>query len=141
GVDRSAERAARRHALPRRARASLRAGLGARAARALLRRARRRGRGGRRHGGESQELARSSVRSMKSLAVCFALVCGYAHGGVLPETNRSELIRMVLDNFWGKAKLPSGQFVQPASEEERTTVPISKAAAHRAIDAGEISGL
>ena len=78
---------------------------------------------------------------MKSLAVCFALVCGYAHGGVLPETNRSELIRMVLDNFWGKAKLPSGQFVQPASEEERTTVPISKAAAHRAIDAGEISGL
>jgi len=78
---------------------------------------------------------------MRSLVVSLALVCGYAHGGVLPETNRGELIQMVLENFWGKAKLPNGQFVQPASEEERTTVPISRAAAHRAIDAGEISGL
>ena len=72
---------------------------------------------------------------MRSLVVCFALVCGYAHAGVLPETHRGELIRMVLDNFWGKAKLPGGQFVQPASEQERITVPISRAAAHRTIDA------
>ena len=75
------------------------------------------------------------------LVVCLALTCGLAHAGVLPETHRGELIRMVLDNFWGKAKLPGGQFVQPASEQERITVPISRAAAHRTIDAGEISGL
>src|SRR5204863_9362121 len=47
----------------------------------------------------------------------------------------------VLRHARGKEKLPNGQFVHPPSQEARETVPISKAAAHRAIDAGEISGL
>ena len=70
-----------------------------------------------------------------------ALVCGCAHAGLIPDPHREDLIQQILGVFWGKARLPGGQFVQPASEEERTTVPISKAAAHRVIDAGEISGL
>jgi hypothetical protein len=59
----------------------------------------------------------------------------------LPEKERDELIALVLKNFWGKAKLSNGQYAQPASEEERNRVPISKAVAYRAMDAGEISGL
>lgn len=60
---------------------------------------------------------------------------------MLPDTEREELIVLVLKNFWGKAKLSNGQYAQPSSEEERNTLPIPKAAAHRALDAGEISGL
>ena len=48
---------------------------------------------------------------------------------------------MVLKNFWGQAKLSDGRFAQPASEEERHTVPITNAVVHRALDAGEVSGL
>ena len=54
---------------------------------------------------------------------------------------RQELIGLALKHFWGKAKLPNGQYVEPASEEERKTVPVSDAIAQRAIDAGEVSGL
>ena len=69
------------------------------------------------------------------------MACWHAHAGLLPEKAREELIAVVLKNFWGIAKLSDGQFAQPASEQERVTVPISITVAHRALDAGEISGL
>jgi hypothetical protein len=69
------------------------------------------------------------------------LFCAPSYGGVLPEVQRDALITHVLQNFWGRAKVASGEFVQPSSEAERNTIPVSKAIAYRSIDAGEISGL
>lgn len=69
------------------------------------------------------------------------LACGLTHAGILPEQQREELLSVVLQNFWGKAKLSNGRFAQPASEAERTTVPVSSAVANRAFDVGEVSGL
>ena len=60
---------------------------------------------------------------------------------MMSTKERQELIALVLKNFWGKAKLSDGQYAQPASEEERKSVPVSNAIAQRAIDAGEVSGL
>ena len=60
---------------------------------------------------------------------------------MMSTRERQELIALALKHFWGKAKLPNGKYVEPASEQERKTVPVSNAIAQRAIDAGEISGL
>ena len=78
---------------------------------------------------------------MRNWILVLAIACGHAHAGILADKEREELIAVVLKNFWGRAKLSNGQLAQPGSEEERTTVPISKAAANRALDAGEVSGL
>ncbi|MBI2305903.1 MAG: hypothetical protein HYU78_01240 [Rhodocyclales bacterium] len=64
-----------------------------------------------------------------------------ADAGILPEAQRENLISRVFQNFWGRAKLANGEFAQPATEQERNTVPVAKAVAHRALDTGEISGL
>lgn len=61
---------------------------------------------------------------MRVWILVLAVAWGHAHAGILPEKEREELIAVVLKNFWGKAKLSSGQFAQPVSEEERTRVPI-----------------
>ena len=79
------------------------------------------------------------VRSCLLLLLC--VLCGLSYAGVLPDAQREELTALVLQNFWGRAKLSNGEFAQPSSEAERNTVPISKAVANRALDAGEISGL
>ena len=78
---------------------------------------------------------------MRNWILVLAVACSHVSAGMLPDKAREELIALVLKNFWGKAKLSTGQFAQPSSEEERTTIPISKAVAYRALDAGEISGL
>jgi len=64
-----------------------------------------------------------------------------SHSGLLPDAQREEFLSHVLKQFWGRAKLPNGQFVQPGSEAERNTSPVSKVIANRAIDIGEVSGL
>jgi hypothetical protein len=64
-----------------------------------------------------------------------------ADAAIMPESERDELIALVLKNFWGRAKLSKGELAQPASEAERNTVPIAKPVAYRALEAGEISGL
>mgnify|MGYP003575946500 CR=1 FL=1 len=74
-------------------------------------------------------------------AVLLAAVCVPAKSALLPDDERQALIAVVLKNFWGQAKLSDGRFAQPASEEERHTVPITNAVVHRALDAGEVSGL
>jgi hypothetical protein len=81
---------------------------------------------------------RSAVRS---LALVLALTCGSALAGMIPDAARDELIDRVLKSFWGRAKVSKDRYAEPASEQERTTVPVSKRAAYRTIDAGEISGL
>jgi hypothetical protein len=70
-----------------------------------------------------------------------AAICVPAKAAPLPDDERQALIAAVLKNFWGQAKLSDGRFAQPASEEERHTVPIPNAVVHRALDAGEVSGL
>ncbi|QRM20260.1 hypothetical protein GBK02_13080 [Dechloromonas sp. TW-R-39-2] len=75
------------------------------------------------------------------LPLSLVFLCGISHAGILPEAQREELLSLVLQNFWGKAKLSNGQFAQPTSEKDRITVPISRAVANRAFDVGEVSGL
>jgi hypothetical protein len=56
-------------------------------------------------------------------------------------TERDSVIREILKDFWGNARDIHGRPIQPTSAEDRRTVPISRAAAYRAIEAGNISGL
>jgi hypothetical protein len=74
-------------------------------------------------------------------AVLLAALCVPSKSALLPGDERQALIAAVLKNFWGQAKLSDGRFAQPASEEERHTIPITNAVVHRALDAGEVSGL
>jgi hypothetical protein len=74
-------------------------------------------------------------------AMLLASVCVPVRAALLPDDERQEFIAAVLKNFWGQAKLSDGRFAQPTSEQERCTVPITDAVAHRVPDAGEISGL
>lgn len=75
------------------------------------------------------------------LSLCLACFFSAAQAGILPDAQREELLSLVLQNFWGKAKLANGEFAQPASAAERTTVPVARAVANRAFDVGEVSGL
>lgn len=79
------------------------------------------------------------MRVLMILAV--SLACGLCWAGVLPDAQRQEMIAFALKNFWGRAKLSNGEFVQPSSEAERQAVPISNALANRTIDVGEVSGM
>jgi|RhiMethySRZTD1v2_1073278.scaffolds.fasta_scaffold95674_3 hypothetical protein len=76
-------------------------------------------------------------------AVAFLCAVSFsgAIAGLIPDKERDELTAAVLGKFWGRAKLSNGEVVQPFSEEDRNTVPVSKGVAYRALDAGEISGL
>ena len=83
------------------------------------------------------------MRQMCRIALLLSLIMfsGFSLAGVLSEAQREELLSLVLQNFWGKARLSNGQLVQPASEAERATVPISKTVVNRSFDIGEVSGL
>jgi hypothetical protein len=77
-----------------------------------------------------------------TLLLPFLLLChSVGHAALLPPAERDELVAAVLKDFWGRARQSDGQFIQPSSEAERTTVPVSKPIVERALDAGEISGL
>ena len=69
------------------------------------------------------------------------LLVSSAQAGIMPEEHRAYLIERTLANFWGKAVLSDGKTVEPATPEERETVPISSAAAQHVISVGEFSGL
>ena len=60
---------------------------------------------------------------------------------MIPDAARDELIDRALKGFWGRAKVSKDRYAEPASEQERNTVPVSKRVAYRIIDAGEVSGL
>ncbi|PVZ68404.1 hypothetical protein [Pelagibaculum spongiae] len=54
------------------------------------------------------------------------------------------LIKMTLNNFWGRAVIPDGdleKLVQPDSEQERKQLPIKAANAYAVLDAGKLSAM
>ena len=61
------------------------------------------------------------------------------HGA--PSAARDEVIRQILSKFWGSARDVRGIPIQPENEQDRMTVPVSRAAAYRAIEAGNISAV
>ena len=80
-------------------------------------------------------------------AILFAMAFGCSFAAMADGPSKSELaqrdlvIRAILSDFWGNAQDVHGQPSQPTSAKDRATVPISRAAAYRAIEAGNISGL
>lgn len=64
-----------------------------------------------------------------------------ASAGILPQEHREQLIQAAFANFWGKARLSNGNPVQPDNAAERSTPPISTAAANHVISVGELSGI
>ena len=78
------------------------------------------------------------MRYLITLLLALASVPSWA--GVLPDSAREQLLKDTLSQFWGRAKLSNGSLVQPDSEQERNTLPISIAAANQVFDVGETSG-
>ena len=60
---------------------------------------------------------------------------------VQANPGRDEAIRQILAGFWGNARDIRGNPIEPSSQQDRETVPISRAAAYRALEAGNLSGL
>lgn len=75
------------------------------------------------------------------LLLFFSVLSSLCNAGLLPDAQREKLSSVILQNFWGRAKLSNGEFAQPSSVKERNSIPISKSLTNRALDAGEISGL
>ena len=80
------------------------------------------------------------------LALLLATTQLLAFGAVAGEPaqanpGRDKAIRQILADFWGNARDIRGNPIQPSSQEDRETVPISRAAAYRALEAGNLSGL
>jgi hypothetical protein len=57
------------------------------------------------------------------------------------SSQREAIVLRMLGRFWGNAVDVHGRRIEPDSDEDRKTVPVSRAAAMRALDAGNISGL
>lgn len=55
--------------------------------------------------------------------------------------DKDALITFALEKFWGNARDSKGAPIQPSSDLDRSTVPVTTSVAYRAIEAGEISGL
>lgn len=91
---------------------------------------------------------RHTIRAInKIVLLCWCLLLGAAPGLAIARdempslSDRDVLINWVLQRFWGTARDSSGALIQPDSDLDRRTVPISTGIAYRAIEAGEISGL
>ena len=68
-------------------------------------------------------------------------IVGSAFGnGLVPVEMRDEMIAASLKGFWGNARDVNGRPIEPASEEERRTLPVTKEQANVAFRAGELSG-
>jgi hypothetical protein len=57
------------------------------------------------------------------------------------DATKDKIISLALENFWGKARLADGSYVQPENEVDRQTLPVSKETAYQIIEVGKISGL
>jgi hypothetical protein len=79
------------------------------------------------------------MRSFIAFILIFAASLSWA--GVLPDATREALVKQAFSQFWGRAKLSDGSFVQPDNEQERKTLPISSGVTNQVVDAGEVSGL
>ncbi len=78
------------------------------------------------------------------LALTFLLALAFVSQANEPQQAKAGTdneIRGILADFWGNARDVHGNPIQPSSEQDRVTVPISRAAAYRALEAGNLSGL
>lgn len=75
------------------------------------------------------------------IAFVLAGYCAASSAGLLPDSEREQLLARALHDFWIQARDERGMLLTPASEAERHTVPVSRALVERAFDAGEASGL
>lgn len=73
--------------------------------------------------------------------ISIILFNSYCYAQLIPVDKYSNIIELAMTNFWGKAQLKDGTTVQPDSEAERTTLPITNNDAHKVIQAGEISSI
>ncbi len=74
-------------------------------------------------------------------ALAFVLIHAIALAGWLPDADRAQLVQRVFQGFWGAARNPAGDLIQPTDERDRNTIPVDDAMVQRSLDAGEISGL
>ena len=74
------------------------------------------------------------------IAFLLVLASASSWSGVLQDSARDALLKDTLSGFWGRAVFSDGTFVQPANEQERKTLPISRKVANQVLDVGEISG-
>ena len=85
------------------------------------------------------------MSTVRAILFTAAIACSVAAMAESPSKDelaqRDSAIRSILSDFWGNARDVHGQPIQPTSAKDRLTVPISRAAAYRAIEAGNISGL
>lgn len=75
-----------------------------------------------------------------SITLLLVLIAAPSWSGVLPDSAREQLLKESLSKFWGRAVLSNGSLVQPDSEQERRTLPISVTVANQVFDVGEVSG-
>lgn len=74
-------------------------------------------------------------------AVSMLSFSSYCYAEIIPNNQFEKIIVLAMNNYWGQARLKDGSYVQPSSEKERETVPITKEEAADVIYAGEISSL
>ena len=70
--------------------------------------------------------------------ILFSPLC---NAQLIPTEKHKKIIELAMNNFWGRAKLRNGTVVQPDSELERITLPITHKDAQKVIRAGEISSI
>ena len=83
------------------------------------------------------------MRFHRRLLAAFALwgaVSSAFGNGLVPVELRDEIIAASLKGFWGNARDINGRPIEPTSEEERKTLPVTKEQANAAFRAGELSG-
>lgn len=77
-----------------------------------------------------------------SLLLLLFLFPGLCHAQqIFSDEHADYLILVTLKYFWGKAKLSSGELVQPKDEKERRSVPIPQKEAVRVVRAAAPVGL
>jgi hypothetical protein len=79
-------------------------------------------------------------RSLLAVGVLIFTLLG-SQALAFDNATKDKIISLTLQNFWGKAKLSDGSYVQPERELDRQTLPIQKDVAYQVIEVGMISGL
>lgn len=80
-----------------------------------------------------------NMRTLTVLVCC--VLSSPISAGILPPQQREELIQAAFANFWGKARLSNGAYVEAETEFERLKLPILKSTANHVISVGELSGI
>lgn len=77
--------------------------------------------------------------------IVFILICvfisNFVSAEVIPDAAHQKILDIAMKNFWGKVRLKDGSYVKPASEQEKTTLPIAFTDASKVIQTGELSSL